>query len=117
VTERHHVDDSCGLDEDYPVVADAQANTIAADQWLDIAGTSSGVGPQLPVVTVSNTPPINPECFTRRFLSPYSPLSFSGLSRGSSSPLAPAPADGWMVGTSPTMTQGKQNQPAPEETP
>jgi len=31
-------------------------------------------------------------------------LSSSGLSRGSIEPLSPAPVDGWMVGTSPTMT-------------
>jgi len=32
------------------------------------------------------------------------PLSSSGLSRGSISPRAPGQVDGWMVGTSPTMT-------------
>jgi hypothetical protein len=31
-------------------------------------------------------------------------LSSSGLSRGPSRPHAPEAADGWMVGTSPTMT-------------
>ena len=31
-------------------------------------------------------------------------LSSSGLSRGSSDQCAPALVDGWMVGTSPTMT-------------
>ncbi len=33
-----------------------------------------------------------------------SPRSSSGLSRGSSSPQAPVPAEGWMAGTSPAMT-------------
>ena len=38
-------------------------------------------------------------------------LSSSGLSRGSSHPRAPEQADGWMVGTSPTMTNVRSHAP------
>jgi hypothetical protein len=37
-------------------------------------------------------------------------LSSSGLSRGSTFRPAPARADGWMVGTSPTMTTNRMQK-------